>query len=161
MSLLAKKRNVIFLGQSVIYPGNLIYKSLDHISNSKKIETPVFEETQLGMSIGLSLNGFLPICCYPRFDFFILAMNQAVNHLDKLNIISNGLFKPKVIVRILVGNKKPLNAGEQHTQNHSKALKSMIKNCNIFEINRANQVIPFYKKAIMSSRSSFMIEKSV
>ena len=40
----------------------------------------------MGMAIGLSLSGFIPVCCYPRFDFFILALNQAVNHLDKINL---------------------------------------------------------------------------
>ena len=43
-------------------------------------------------------------------------MNQLVNHLDKIEIISKGNFKPKVIVRVLVGSKKPLDAGLQHTK---------------------------------------------
>ena len=38
----------------------------------------------MGMSIGLALNGYIPITCFPRFDFLILAFNQLVNHLDKI-----------------------------------------------------------------------------
>ena len=49
----------------------------------KKIELPVFEDVQMGLSTGLALQGFIPITCYPRFDFLILAMNQLVNHLTK------------------------------------------------------------------------------
>ena len=60
---LSKQKNTIFLGQSVEVPGNLIFKSLQHIEK-KKLEMPVFEETQMGISIGLSLNGFIPVTCY-------------------------------------------------------------------------------------------------
>ena len=63
--------------------------------SKKKIETPVFEDAQMGMSIGLSLEGFIPITCFPRFDFLILAMNQLVNHLDKIRFMSRGEMRPK------------------------------------------------------------------
>ena len=53
---------------------------------------PVFEDVQMGMATGLALLGFVPITCYPRFDFLILSMNQLVNHLDKIRIMSN-IFK--------------------------------------------------------------------
>ena len=83
MSYLAKNKKTIFIGQSVSYSGNAIFNTLSHISKNKKIELPVFEEVQLGLSTGLALNGYIPITCFPRFDFLILAMNQLVNHLDK------------------------------------------------------------------------------
>ena len=93
MSFLAKNKKTIFIGQSVNYSGNAIFNTLSHIPKNKKIELPVFEEVQLGLSTGLALNGFIPITCFPRFDFLILAMNQLVNHLDKmrhyLTILSN------------------------------------------------------------------------
>ena len=38
----SKKDKSIFVGQSVSYPGNLIYKSLSKVPNSKKFEVPVF-----------------------------------------------------------------------------------------------------------------------
>ena len=84
MSFLAKNKKTIFIGQSVNYSGNAIFNTLSHIPKNKKIELPVFEEVQLGLSTGLALNGFIPITCFPRFDFLILAMNQLVNHLDKM-----------------------------------------------------------------------------
>jgi hypothetical protein len=42
MLLVSKHRNSLFLGQSVKVPGNLLYDSLSKISNSKKIELPIF-----------------------------------------------------------------------------------------------------------------------
>ena len=106
MNFLSKKRDTLFLGQSVSYSGNAIFNTLKNVPIKKKIELPVFEDTQMGMSIGLALNGYVPITCYPRFDFLILAMNQLVNHLDKIRKMSRNEMKPKVIIRTSIGSKK-------------------------------------------------------
>ena len=98
MNFLSTKKNTIFLGQSVVYPGNLLYKTLKQIDKNKKIELPVFEDIQMGLSLGMSINGIYPITCYPRFDFLILAMNQLVNHADKLKIITLEQYLPKMIL---------------------------------------------------------------
>ena len=74
----------------------------------------------MGLSIGLALSGYIPVTCYPRFDFLLCAMNQLVNHLDKIRIMSNNEFKPRVIIRTSIGPKKPLDGGVQHTQNYTK-----------------------------------------
>ena len=37
----------------------------------------------MGMTLGLALEGFFQ-CCFPRFDFVLLGLNQLVNHMDKL-----------------------------------------------------------------------------
>ena len=105
MHHISKNNNAVFIGQTVSYPGSLIFSSLTKVSKNKRIELPLFEETQMGMAIGLSLSGFIPVCCYPRFDFFILALNQAVNHLDKINKVSSSQHSPFVITRVLVGSK--------------------------------------------------------
>ena len=83
MKFISKSRKAIFLGQSVCYSGSSIFASLDHIKKNK-LEVPVFEDTQMGMSIGLAMSGYLPISCYPRMDFLILASNQLINTLDKI-----------------------------------------------------------------------------
>ena len=125
MSYLAKNKKTIFIGQSVNYSGNAIFNTLSHISKNKKIELPVFEEVQLGLSTGLALNGYVPVTCFPRFDFLILAMNQLVNHLDKMRTLSSNSFKPRVIIRTSIGSKKPLNGGVQHTQDYTNIFKNM------------------------------------
>ena len=40
----------------------------------------------MGISTGLTGNGYIPVSCYPRFDFLILAMNQLINHLIRCSI---------------------------------------------------------------------------
>jgi pyruvate/2-oxoglutarate/acetoin dehydrogenase E1 component len=147
MNWLSEKKNTIFLGQSVIFSGHIISSTLTDISDDKKIELPVFEETQLGISTGLALNGFVPITCYPRFDFFILSLNQLVNHLDKMEHMSGGLFLPKVIIRVVVGSKIPIDAGPQHTQNHTDAIKKMLTNINVVELNSNSNIFEEYTHA--------------
>lgn len=160
MSFLSKDKRTIFLGQSVNFSGNAIYNTLSHIPKSKKIELPVFEEVQLGMSTGLALNGFIPITCFPRFDFLILAMNQLVNHLDKLRFISNNSFKPRVIIRTSIGSKKPLNGGVQHTQDYTKMFKSILTEVEVVSLKEPKDIFFQFKKALTrkDSKSTLIIE---
>lgn len=160
MYFISKKKNSLFLGQSVNVPGNLLYTSLKKVNAAKKIELPIFEDTQMGMAIGLSLNGFIPISCYPRFDFFILSLNQTINHLDKMYQISSNEFNPFVIIRVLVGSKKPMDAGLQHTQNYFKELKSMCKNINVVNLNNKNKIFKSYKECLKNKRSTIFVEYS-
>ncbi len=160
MKYLSKNKKVIFMGQSVRFSGNAIYNTLSKIDKSKKIEFPVFEEVQMGISTGLALQGYIPVSCYPRFDFLILAMNQLVNHLDKLRFLSNKTFKPRVIIRTSIGAKKPLNGGVQHTQDYTSVFKKILTEVNVVKLNNPNQILKEYKKALnrKDSKSTLLIE---
>lgn len=144
MKKISKIKNTIFLGQSVKYSGNSIYASLKDVPLKKKIELPVFEEVQMGLSIGLAMQGFIPITCFPRFDFLILAMNQLVNHADKINFLTNNQFRSKIIIRTLVGAKYPLDAGPQHTQDHTESFKKLLVNTKIISIKKKSNVVQQY-----------------
>lgn len=144
MKKVSEIKNTIFLGQSVIYSGNSLYASLKDVPLKKKIELPVFEDVQMGMTIGLAMKGFVPITCFPRFDFLVLALNQLVNHADKIDYLTNNQFKSKIIIRTLVGAKYPLDAGPQHTQDHTEALKKLLINTKIIRINKNTNMIKKY-----------------
>ena len=160
MKYLSKNKKVIFLGQSVNYSGNAIFNTLNDVDSKKKIELPVFEDTQMGLSTGLALNGFIPVTCYPRFDFLILSLNQLVNHLDKIKEMSLGKLKAKVIIRTSIGARKPLDGGPQHTQDHTLALKKMLKNVEVIKLNKTEQIFKAYKKALnrRDGRSTLLVE---
>ena len=160
MKYLSKNKRVIFLGQSVNYSGNAIYNTLKDISDKKKIELPVFEDTQMGISTGLALNGFVPVTCYPRFDFLILSLNQLVNHLDKIKEMSSGKLNAKVIIRTSIGAKKPLDGGPQHTQDHTEALKKMLQNVEVIKLKHTKQIFKAYKKALdrKDNKSTLIVE---
>tara|TARA_R110000796_G_scaffold120927_3_gene235066 strand:+ start:1896 stop:2432 length:537 start_codon:yes stop_codon:yes gene_type:complete len=147
MNWLAEKEDTIFLGQACAVSGHSISGTITDVPLEKRIELPVFEETQMGISTGMALEGYVPITIYPRFDFFILAINQLVNHLDKMIDMSKGDMRPKVIIRVGVGAKEPLDAGPQHTQNHTEALRLMLTDVNVIELIEPEQIFPAFKEA--------------
>ena len=158
MKMLARNKNTIFIGQSVKYSGNAIFNTLKDIPKYKKIELPVFEDVQMGMSIGLALNGYLPISCFPRFDFLVIAFNQMVNHLDKIQKMSDGQFKPKIIIRTSVGSKKPLDGGPQHTQNYNNIFKSILTEIEVIMLNDPKKIYNVYKNCInKKNKKSYLI----
>jgi len=151
MLFLAENPKVIFVGQSVSYPGNAIYTgSLKEISLEKKIEMPVFEETQMGISIGLALEGFIPVSVFPRYNFLIVAMNQLVNHLDKIAHISGGRLRPKVIIKTMVGSVRPLDPGIQHKSDFTAAFRKLVSEENIVieDLEEPEMIFPAYKRAL-------------
>ena len=154
MNYLAKKPNTIFLGQSVQYSGNAIYNTLIGVPNKKKLETPVFEDAQMGVSIGLAMQGYVPITCYPRFDFLILAFNQLVNHLDKIRKMSRDEIRPKVLIRTSIGSKKPLDGGPQHTQDYTKIFKETLTEIKVIFLNSPKQILPSFKKDYLDKESN-------
>jgi pyruvate/2-oxoglutarate/acetoin dehydrogenase E1 component len=158
MNLLGQQPNTIFLGQGVVYQANAMFDTFSGVHTEKKIELPVAEDMQMGMSIGLAINGYLPISVYPRMDFLICAMNQLVNHIDKIEELSHGLYKPKVIIRTMVGSKFPLDAGLQHTGNYTDMLRVGLKNVRIYELNDTSDIMESYIDALNRYSSSILIE---
>lgn len=158
MRMLAEDERVIFIGQTVGYPGSSIYGTLEGIPMSKRLELPVAEDMQMGIGIGMSLEGYIPISIYPRFDFLILAINQLRNHLDLCEEMSHGEFKPKVIIGTMVGSTNPLHPGPQHCQDYAKALKCMLKNVDVVKLLDAEDIVPSYKAALESEKSTLLIE---
>ena len=140
MEWLGDKDDTIFLGQAVKYSGNAMF-------NTTKTISDVFEDVQMGMSLGMALDGMVPITCYPRFDFLICATNQLVNHLDKISIISKGQFQPRIIVRTSIGSRVPLDAGEQHTQDHTLAFKNLLKRVEVVVLDESEDIFPAFKHA--------------
>ena len=160
MEWLAKKNNTVFIGQSVKFSGNAIFNTLKTVSEDKKIEVPVIEELQMGISTGLALEGYVPISCYPRFDFLILACNQLVNHLDKIDFMSKGMMKPRVIIRTSIGAKKPLDGGIQHTQDHTAAFRNLLTDVDVVLLSESDEIFPAFKLAYEreDSKSTLIIE---
>ena len=144
MTWLGEKPDTIFIGQSVAYPGNAMFKTLAGVPMEKRIELPVAEEMQMGMSIGMALTGKTVISIYPRFDFLLLAMNQLVNHLDKLEEFTNGQFKAKVIIRVGVGSKSPLYPGVQHCGDYTDALDKMLTHIPVVHFDAKELILSTY-----------------
>ena len=160
MEWLSTKSDTVFMGQAIGFSGHAISNTMAKVPQDKRIELPVFEELQIGIATGMALEGWVPITCYPRFDFFILGLNQLVNHLDKMQDMSKGAMKPKVIIRVAVGSKVPFSAGPQHTQNHTEAMKKMLTEVEVVELIEPDQIFDAFKTAYESEKSTLIIEHS-
>lgn len=160
MEWIASKPDTYFIGQAVECPGTAMFNTLKNIKNEKKLELPVFEDTQLGISIGMSLLGKRVISIFPRWNFLICATNQLVNHLDKLPTITDGKVQPNIIIRTSVGSEKPLFPGHQHIGNMSSAFREMLTTVEIIELYEPNDIFPAYKKAYErdDGKSSILVE---
>tara|TARA_Y100000588_G_C13769814_1_gene717709 strand:+ start:55 stop:588 length:534 start_codon:yes stop_codon:yes gene_type:complete len=138
----------VFIGQAVSEPGTAMSNTLKDVNPDKLIETPVFEEMQMGISIGLALNGYLPISIFPRWNFLLLAANQLVNHLDKISNFSENKYSPKVIIRTAIGSIRPLDPQSQHTGDFTEGFKKILSNVQIVKITEPDQIFPTYEKAL-------------
>ena len=160
MNFLSRHPKTIFLGQSVSYPGNSMFNTLVGVPENKKIELPVFEDVQMGISIGLAMEGFIPVTCYPRFDFLILAFNQIVNHLDKIRLMTRQEFKPRIIIRTAIGAKRPLDGGPQHTQDYTEIFRKTLSEIKVVKLTNKNKIFTTFKKILndKDSHSYLVIE---
>ena len=158
MNWLGSLPNTIFLGQGVQFNGHSIYETLKGIPDDKKIELPVIEDSQLGMSIGLSLVGYIPVSIFPRVNFLFRAMDQLVNHLDKIESMSNNQFKPFVIIRTMIGSTNPLDPGPQHKGDYTEALRLLTSKVVVLKLREPEDVFKSYKWVYEQRKSAILIE---
>jgi len=163
MTWLGEKENTVFLGQSCAIEGTSMYATLKDVSLDKRIELPIMEDSQMGMSIGMALDGkTIPITIFPRFDFAVCASNMILNHLDKIIDYSNGEYKPKVITRVGIGSIRPLDPQAQHRNNYSDGFKLMLKNIEVIELLEPDDIFPAYERAYLreDGKSTIIVEIS-
>ncbi len=160
MDYLARDPRVMFLGQAVACPGTAMTNTLKDVPADRKLELPVCEELQMGMTTGLALAGLVPVSIFPRWNFLLLAANQLVNHLDKLSLISGGGYQPKVIIRTGIGSERPLHPQYQHVGDFTEAFKLMCRNIEVIRLDDPDQVFPAYQKALerTDGKSSIIVE---
>lgn len=157
MTWLGQQSDTVFVGQGVCYPGHSMFKTLSGVPIEKRLELPVAEEMQMGMSIGLALTGKTVISIYPRFDFLLLAVNQLVNHLDKLEDFTHGEYHAKVIIRVGIGSTSPMNPGVQHCGDYTEAFRKMLK-MPVASLLYSQDVMKTYQHAYQSYGSSLVME---
>lgn len=155
MIKLSNIKNSIFLGQQTA--SESFYGTLTKIPLEKRMEFPIAEELQLGFSIGMALEGYLPISIFQRMDFLPRCADQLINHLNLLPELSRGIFIPKVIIRTTIGSKTPLNSGLQHTQDLTLMFKSILK-FPVLKVETPKEVKEAYDFAINSKLSTMIVE---
>ena len=158
MKFLGEQSNTTFIGQQVLWAGNPMSTTLGEVPKEKMIEVPVMEESQMGMSLGLSMANEFVITFYPRWDFIICAANQLINHVVKLQLMSGREWKANMIIRLGKGSDKPLDPGHQHKGNYIDEFKSMCKNIEFHDVKSGYDVELAYQYAIKNGGINCIIE---
>ena len=157
MDLWASDPRTLFVGQATRFKGHAVSRQLEKYPMEKRIELPVMEDFQAGFCLGLALDGYIPICIYPRHDFTIIALNQILNHIDKWTLMCPSS-SPKVIIKCLVGAKKPLDGGHQHTANYITAIKNMCTTIKVLDLQTDDNMFNCYNRAL-NEPGSFIISE--
>ena len=87
-------------------------------------------------------------------------MNQLINHLDKINVMSNYGYQVKTIIRTSVGSQRPLNPQHQHIGDFTDAVKKMCTSIDIIKLSEPDDIFPSYEKALNreDGRSTLLVE---
>ncbi len=157
MEKLAEDEKVIFLGYNLLY-GPKGCGTFGNIPKEKCIETPLAENLMVGLAMGLALEGFKPVLFFERHDFMLIALDALVNHLDKIERLSKGQFKAKVIIKATVGATAPIYPGLQHMQDFTEIFKKLF-NFPVFELNNVKDIKKYYEEARNNSNSVMLIER--
>jgi pyruvate/2-oxoglutarate/acetoin dehydrogenase E1 component len=134
--------------------------TLEAIDPARRIELPVAEEMQMGMTTGLALAGLVPVSVFPRWNFLLSAMSQLVNHLDKVDAMSSGGYRAKAIVRTGIGAQRPLHPQCQHVGDFTEAVRSMCRSIEVIRLDEPADVFPAYERALLrdDGRSTLLVE---
>lgn len=158
MTELGNKPDTIFIGQQLLWYGNPMSSTIINVPKEKIIEVPVMEESQMGMSLGLAMTGNFVISFYPRWDFLLCATNQLVNHLDKIELMSNDQWRPNIIIRIGKGSTIPLDPGWQHRGDYGDSFNLMLHRCRLFEITNKKDIKDIYEQAYEFGGITLIVE---
>lgn len=145
MTYLGKQDDTVFVGQQIVYAGNPMSTTLVDVSKDKMIEVPVMEETQMGISLGLTMTGKTVISFYPRWNFLICAANQLINHIDTYELMTGK--KANLLIRVGKGSDNPLDPGPQHKADFINEFKSMCPHISFYQLRTSDEIYDIYTNA--------------
>jgi pyruvate/2-oxoglutarate/acetoin dehydrogenase E1 component len=114
---LAEDPRVFVMGQGVDDPSAMFgtTKGLAEKYGSRRVfDTPVAEESMMGVAAGAAMNGMRPVYMHNRPDFILLAFNQLVTHASKIHFIDNGQTSVPMVIWAAIG--RGWGSGAQHSQ---------------------------------------------
>jgi pyruvate/2-oxoglutarate/acetoin dehydrogenase E1 component len=160
MNFLAGDPRTLFLGQAVSVAGTAMTNTLVEVPRNRLIELPVAEEMQMGMTTGMALTGLIPVSIFPRWNFMLCAINQLVNHLDKVQSMSNGGYVAQAIIRTGIGSERPLHPQHQHVGDFTDAIRSMCTTIEVVRLEEPAEIFPAYQKALLRTdgKSTILVE---
>ena len=111
---------VMALGEDVAVGGpfGVTAGLAEAFGEDRVLNTPISEESIMGVAIGAAIAGRRPVIEIMFIDFLTLAMNQLVNHAAKLRYMSGDQLSVPMVIRVQQG------AGGGWGSQHSQCLES-------------------------------------
>ena len=92
----------------------------DEFGTNRIVNTPISEETVMGLTTGAAIAGLRPVVEIMFIDFITLAMDQLVNHAAKLHYMSGGQLRIPLTIRVQCGITGAMGA------HHSQSLEAWL-----------------------------------
>jgi pyruvate dehydrogenase E1 component beta subunit len=92
---------------------------LEEFGERRVRDTPISENTIVGMGVGAAMTGLRPVVELMTINFSLLALDQIVNHAAHIHYMFGGQAKVPLVVRM------PQGAGHQLGPTHSHCLEAL------------------------------------
>jgi len=116
-----KDKSVLVLGEDVGHYGGSYKVTKDlhaKYGDLRILDTPIAENSFMGMAIGAAITGLRPIVEGMNMSFLLLAFNQISNNAGMLRYTSGGNFRIPIVIR------GPGGVGRQLGAEHSQRLEA-------------------------------------
>src|ERR687893_862360 len=114
--------NVFIMGEDIgVFQGafKVTQGLLEDFGEKRVRDTPISENTIVGMGVGSAMAGLRPIVEIMTVNFSLLAMDQIVNHAAAIPYMFNGQVRVPMVVRM------PGGGGHQLGPTHSHSFEAM------------------------------------
>src|SRR4051794_31581928 len=92
---------------------------LEEFGEKRVRDTPISENTIVGMGVGAAMTGLRPVVELMTINFSLLAMDQIVNHAATIHYMFGGQVKVPLVIRM------PQGAGHQLGPTHSHCFEAL------------------------------------
>src|SRR6266851_6054888 len=117
-----RDESVLIMGEDVaVFQGafKVTEGLLEKFGEKRVRDTPISENTIVGMGVGAAMTGLRPVVELMTINFSLLAFDQIVNHAAHIRYMFGGQAKVPLVIRM------PQGAGHQLGPTHSHCLEAM------------------------------------
>ncbi len=119
---LERDETVVVMGEDIgVFNGAFKVTAglLEQFGERRIRDTPISENTIVGMGVGAAMTGLRPVVELMTINFSLLAMDQIVNHAATIHYMFGGQVEVPLVIRM------PQGAGHQLGPTHSHCLEAM------------------------------------
>jgi len=125
---MARDPRVVLLGEEIGQYNGVHYVTRGlyaEFGKDRVIDTPISEESFVGVGVGLAVMGQRPVVEMMRMDFSLRAMDQIYNHMAKIRYMSGGRLGVPMVLR---GPEGP-GPNPGLTAQHGQQLSALFAHC--------------------------------